>query len=175
VVVKYKLTLLFFVSWLLAPNVSCATEPKDIEIVERATTNYKKALADYEKQLRYCEDKSNKNRLNREIFKGVKLTQLQLNIAIGRFHFKALDKCEGEKFGAFLVNRGIYRETLKEFKAKFDSDNPVYYDDSMLFGIRYRHIRTELKYLSYPKSERDKLENMPELKNMFHLFSAIDN
>lgn len=164
-----------FVSWLLASNVSCATEPKDIEIVQLATTNYKKALADYEKQLGYCADETDKNRIDSSIFKDIKLTQLQLQIAIGHFHFKALDKCESEKFGVFLVNRGIYRETLKEFKVKFDSDNPVYYDDSMLFGIRYRHIKAELKYLSYPKSERDKLENMPELKNMFHLFSAIDN
>ncbi len=174
-VVKYNVTLFIAVIGLLVSGVSCAAQPKGKDIVNLAKSNYIKSLADYEKQLRYCKDKSDKNRLNREIFKGIKLTQLQLNIAIGLFHFRALDRCEAEKFGVYLIHRGIYKETAKEYNAKFDTDTPAYYDDPMVFGARFYQLRSELTYLSYPKSEREKLENMPELKNMFHLFSAIDN
>jgi len=41
-----------------------------------------------------------------------------------------------------------------------------------VFGTRYQHIDFE-KYLSYPKSERDKLEKIPELKQLFRLLTAI--
>ncbi|MFV1982196.1 MAG: hypothetical protein ACC657_01550 [Thiohalomonadales bacterium] len=160
---------------LLISGISCASEPTESNIVKAATSNYKSALADYEKQLRYCKDKADKNKLNRDIFKDIKLTQLQMQTAIGRFYFIALDKCESEKFGAYLIQRGIYRETVKKFEAKFDSDNPIYYDDLEIFGTRYYHIRFDLKYTNFPKSEREKLENIPELKNVFHLMSAIGN
>ncbi len=172
-VVNYKFILLFIC--LIFSEVGCAAESEESAIVEMATANYKNALADYEKQIRYCENKSKKNRIDRAIFKNIKLTQLQLQIAIGRFYYIELGKCEGEKFGTFLVNRGIYRETLKKFNAKFDSDNPIYYGDLELFGTRYHNFEIELKYLKYPESERIKLENMPELKQLFHLISAIDN
>jgi len=173
VVVKYNITIFVFISSLLVSGVSCATELKGSEVVKLATLNYKHALDDYEKQLKYCSDKSDKKRIDRAVFKNIKLTQLQLQIAIGRFHFIALDKCESEKFGAYLIQRGIYRETVKKFNTTFDSDNPIYYDDLEVFGSRYRHIDFEIKYLRYPKSERDKLENIPELKQLFHMLSAI--
>ncbi len=172
---KCNIAILFFISCILVSGVSCATELEGSAIVKMATSNYKNALADYEKQIRYCENKSKKKRIDRAIFKNIKLTQLQLQIAIGRFYYIELGKCEGEKFGTFLVHRGIYRETLKKFNAKFDSDNPIYYDDLELFGTRYHHFEIELKYLKYPESERIKLENMPELKQLFHLISAISD
>ncbi len=170
-VANYKFILIFMC--LFVSEVGCAAEQEGSAIVEMATTNYRNALADYEKQIRYCESKSDKNKIDRAIFKNIKLTQLQLQIAIGRFYYIELGKCEGEKFGSFLTHRGVYRETLKKFNAKFDSDNPIYYGDLELFGTRYHNIDIELKYNKYPKSERTKLENMPELKQLFHLISAI--
>ncbi|VAW96032.1 hypothetical protein MNBD_GAMMA22-831 [hydrothermal vent metagenome] len=170
--VRYKFIILIIISFLFSSGVSFAAQPSDNDIVELATKNYKKALDSYEKQLKYCENKSSKNKIDRSIFKKIKLTQLDLQIAIGRFYFNALDKCEGNKFGYYLIHRGIYRETLKKFNSKFDSDNPLYYDDIEVFGTRYHHIRFELKYLKFPKKERDKLENMVELFQVFDLQSA---
>jgi len=175
VAVNHSTTIAVLVFSLLVSGIGCASEPTELDIVKAATANYKSALSDYEKQLRYCKDKTDKNKLDRAIFKNIKLTQLQLQTAIGRFYYIALDKCESEKFGSYLIQRGIYRETVKRFKAKFDSDNPIYYDDLEIFGTRYYHIRFDLKYLKFPNAEREKLESMPELKNMFHLMSAIGN
>jgi len=171
--VKDKLKLILFIVCFLVSGVNCASQSNESKVVQLATTNYKNALANYEKQLKYCADETEKNRLDPVLFNDIKLTQLQLNISIGRFHFMALSHCVTAKFGVYLIQRGIYRDTLREFKVKFDSEDPKYYNDYEIFSARYQRIEVELKYLSYPKLERDKLEKIPELKQVFNLFSVI--
>lgn len=171
--VKYKIILLIFISCLFVSSVSCAVEPTGSDIIEQAKTDYVNALAEYENKIKYCANESDENKLDPSIFKKIKLTKLQLQISIGVFHFKALSDCQKEKFGAYLIKRGIYRDTVREFKAEFNNEDPKYYDDIEVFGTQYQLIKQRLKYLTYPKSERVKLEKIPELKQLFHLFSAI--
>ncbi len=173
--VKDNITVLIFISCLLVSSVSCADESTASKIIEYAKTDYVNALAEYEKQLRYCANESDKNKLSPSLFKEIKLTKLQLQISIGVFYFKALNDCQNEKFGKYLIQRGIYRDTFREFKVKFNNKDPKYYDDIEVFGTQYQLIKQRLKYLTYLKSERDKLEKIPELKEVFNLFSVISD
>jgi len=173
VAVTSNISLIIIITSLFISGVSCATELKDSEIVDRSRLNYKTALDDYEKQLGYCEAKSRKHKINKAVFKNINLTKLQFQTAIAHFYYAALEKCETEKFGVYLIHRGTYRETVKAFKANFNSDDPLYYDDLEVFGTRYYDIKYDLKYSKYPKIERDKLDKIPELKQLFNLLSVI--
>ncbi len=171
--IKNILASIIFVVFALALNVSCASESLKSKVIERATLKYKKAMSVYEKQLTFCEQKFNKKDLNKSIFKNIKLTQQQLQIAIFWFYNNARSKCENEKYGLFLIQRGLYRAVLKQYDIPLDTETPKYYDDYDLFGGRYKNIELELKYLSYPKKEREKLDKIPELKTLFRFLSII--
>lgn len=140
-----------------------------LKIVEFAKTKYKKALDEFEKQTKYCWAKESKNTLKRSIFKNINLTERQLEIAIYSYYKKAFGKCENDRFGLYLIQRGMYSELLKHYKMEMDDENPKYYDDFFIFGTQYTSLELELKFLNLPKKERDKLDKIPELKALFRL------
>ncbi|VAW94608.1 hypothetical protein MNBD_GAMMA22-2426 [hydrothermal vent metagenome] len=158
---------LVFIIGMFILNNGCAVE--QVEVIKQSKMNYENALNQYNKQIQYCLDKAQNVKIDRSILSDIKLTEPKLRIAIYWHYKKAQAKCENEKYGLFLIQRGIYREVLKHYKVKLDNDNPPFYDNYELFGGKYEDIELELKYFSYPKKERDKLDAIQELKKPFKL------
>lgn len=170
------LILLVFITLLFDLKNSYANGKNlTLKIVERSTMNYKKALDDYNKQLEYCENKAFQEKLKRSLFSNIKLTQKQLEIALYWYYKKALASCESEKYGLFLIQRGLYSEVLKQYTLSVDDEPPPFYDDYSLFGGKYKDVEFELKYLNLPKKERNKLDKIPELKMLFRFNFILED
>ncbi len=103
-------------------------------IISLSTEKYKIALKKYESKIDYCEKQGKKNKItdeNKKILNSISLTSKQLDKAIYILNKRALFLCERKQFGLFLIDRGMYSETLKYYKISLD-DN--FYIDSKYFN-----------------------------------------
>ncbi len=143
-------------------------------VMSLSTEKYKIALKNYESKIDYCEKKAKSNKItdkNKKIVNSISLTSKQLDKAIYILNKRALFLCEREQFGLFLIERGMYSETLKHYKVLVDDD---YYGDDMLFVTPQNHFKIELDYLKIPQKLREKLENIEQLKKPFYPFDIVN-
>ncbi|MFV1985629.1 MAG: hypothetical protein ACC657_18930, partial [Thiohalomonadales bacterium] len=102
----------------------------------------------------------------------ITITKKQLDKAIYILNKRALNICERKEFGLFLIERGRYSEILKHYKISLNDVN--YYDDDMLFVSPQDHLKIELDYLKIPKYQREKIENIKQLKRPFYPFDIVN-
>ncbi|VAW94596.1 hypothetical protein MNBD_GAMMA22-2422 [hydrothermal vent metagenome] len=143
-------------------------------IISLSTKKYKTALKNYESTIDYCKKQEKNNKItdeNKKILNSISLTSQQLDKAIYILNKRALFLCESKQFGLFLIERGMYSETLKYYKVLLDDD---YYGDDMLFVTPQSHFQIELDYLKIPRKLREKIESIKQLNKPFYPFDIIE-
>jgi len=147
---------------------------KKSKIITMATVRYKNALKDYQARMEHCEKLQKSNKLtekNKLLLNSLPITKKQLDKVIYILSTKAMNNCEKDEFGFYLIERGKYTETLKHYNKALDED---FYTNDMLFVIPYNFYDIELDYLNIPLKHRVKIENINQLQHPFFPLDIVN-
>jgi len=159
---------------LLIVTSVCAVEESD-SIAERAfklaSQKLEIAESNLNKKIAECDDKEIV--IPSSVFKSVNLSEMEFKIALLVFHNRAQDACDEDLGGKFVIALSVYRTTAKQYNKAATLALP--YSEDLLFGHYWRRVESEARYLEINGEQRKILENIPQLKQPFHLFKTLSN
>jgi hypothetical protein len=164
--------ILSFILMLLGTHWSAlaATQPAENQALKLAYDQFLLARKSLEKKIKKCEAK--RSVLDPALFKSIKLSKKEMEIALSVFNNKAEQNCEKSARGKFVIATGIYRTTATHYNQPAKAVQP--YSEELMFGNYWGKLEVESKYMQLDKKQQKLLAKIPELKKPFQLFETLE-